>query len=421
VAVASLTPATSALAQSWVDLTPVTGPSARAWSSAVHDSDRNQMVIFGGQGAGGYVGDIWAFDLTTHSWTDLTPVAGSAPGVRRTPGSVYDPVAQRMVTWSGQHAGGFYNDSWAFDLVTNTWTQLSPVGGPPNIRYGVAVTLDPVAGELVTFAGFTNQGRFDDVWRLSPSAPTWTDVSPGSGPIERCLHSASYDSREHRMIMYGGQNAGRLDDIWALDLTTNTWTDLTPVSSPGGRYFAAHVYDVANHRATIFGGNAAGGAANAVWVFDLWTEAWTQLTPGGVAPGGREGSAGIYDGANDRMVVFGGTDGSFNNEVWAIEDLSDTPTSARPSPAVSAIALEQNVPNPFNPSTVIHFDVPSDAPFRIAVYTVRGELVAVLAEGHGAAGPERAVWSGAEAASGLYVYRLDVAGESLARKMLLLK
>jgi hypothetical protein len=64
------------------------------------------------------------------------------------------------------------------------------VGGPPNVRYGVGYTFDPVARDLVTFAGFTNQGRFDDVWRFNDQAVTWTDVSPGLGPGERCLHAA---------------------------------------------------------------------------------------------------------------------------------------------------------------------------------------------------------------------------------------
>jgi hypothetical protein len=423
IALALTATARTAGAQTWVDITPASGPepSPRAWASAVHDTDRDQMVVFAGRGAAGYVGDIWAFDLTTHAWTDLTPAAGSAPTVRRTPGSVYDPAGQRMVTWSGQRPAGFLNDSWVFDLVSNAWTELAPAGGPPSIRYGVAATFDPVAGELVTFAGFTNMGRFDDVWRLDAAAPSWTDASPGSGPIERCLHSASYDSREHRMIMYGGQNAGALGDVWALDLATDTWSELTPASSPPGRFFATHVYDVQNHRSTVFGGNTGSATSDEVWVLDLWTDEWTQLSPGGSPPSAREGAAGVYDGAGDRMVVFGGhDDGSYNNEVWALAGLSDTPTSAA-SPIASRLTLEQNVPNPFNPTTVIRFDVPAGAPFRLTVYTVRGELVSVIAEGRGGGGAERAVWSAEGAASGLYVYRLETGGRSTSKKMLLLK
>ena len=49
------------------------------------------MVIFGGQGQTGPLNDVWAFDLDTHTWTDLTPTSGSAPAPRFTPASVYDP------------------------------------------------------------------------------------------------------------------------------------------------------------------------------------------------------------------------------------------------------------------------------------------------------------------------------------------
>jgi hypothetical protein len=415
-----------AQAQTWVQLTPGAGsaPAARAWSSAVFDAQNRRMIVFAGR-AGSDFGDIWAFDLAAHTWTDLTPSTGSAPAARRTPGSGYDPVGHRMVTWSGQAPGTFFNDAWSFDLGTNTWTLLTPAGGPPNIRYGVAAAYDPTAGELVTFACFTNMGRFDDTWRLDPALQAWTDVTPVSSPLERCLHAACYDAAGGRMIMYGGQNAGARDDIWAFDFSTDTWTDITPATRPDGRFFAAVVCDDANRRVTVFGGTTNSGMTNEVWGFDLWTEEWTQLFPSGTAPSAREGAAAVYDAAADRMVFFGGNDGSFLNEVWAIEDLSQMVTSTRRS-AAPGLSLEQNVPNPFNPSTVIAWTVDRAGPVQLRVFGIRGDLVRTLVSGSTRAGEHSAVWDGRDdrgrrVSSGVYFYRLETPDAVRSHSMVLLK
>lgn len=415
-------------AQTWEDITPASGPSPRWVPSAVFDAQERRMVVFGGEATGGTrLRDVWAFDLDTHTWADLTPASGSVPAPRKTPMSVYDPAGHRMITWSGLGPGNtFYNDAWAFDLTTNTWTALSPSGGPPAIRYGAAGVYDPATGDLVTFAGFTFQGRFEDVWRLDATAETWTDVSApaASSPLKRCLHSASYDAYNHRLIMYGGQNGGALNDIWAFDLDTQTWTDLTPSVFPVGRWFPAHVYDAANHRSTIFGGDTGAGKSNEVWLFDLWTDEFTLMMPAGTPPSERDGAVAVYDGALDRMVVFGGKDTDVSSEVWALNDLSDTPTSASATPARAT--LHQNVPNPFNPTTTIDFELAARGHATLRVFNARGQLVHTLVDEVRDAGPHTVVWDGRDAggtrvSSGVYFCQLDGDGVRASRKMVLLK
>ena len=335
------------------------------------------MVIFGGFSTD-YLNDIWALDLDTNTWTNLTPGSGPAPAPRLTPASVYDPDGHRMVMWSGRGPGVFFNDVWAFDLTTNTWSQFTPAGGPPQIRYGVGYAWDPLAKDLVTFAGFTNLGRFDDVWRFHPAASTWTDVSPGSGPLARCLHAACYDAHKHRMIMYAGQNnSGPLDDIWALDLDSGTWTDLTPAEKPSARYFSPVVYDAVNNRVAMFGGQGLLGYNNQAWVFDLWTNQWTQLSPSGTPPSLRGGSCAVYDAGHDRMVIFGGNDGTVQNDVWALEDLSQTSTPVR-GPFSNTLVLQPNYPNPFNPTTTIEYVLPVRGHAHLRVYAASGALVRTL-------------------------------------------
>jgi spore coat protein A len=89
--------------------------------------------------------------------------------------------------------------------------------------------------------------------------------------------------------------------------------------------------------------------------------------------------------------------------------------------------LGQAYPNPFNPTTRIEFEIPAAAHTRIDVYDVLGRHVTTLVDRTLSAGRKTAVWDGhnnhgQRVASGMYFYRLRVAGQSsLTRKMLLLK
>jgi hypothetical protein len=91
-----------------------------------------------------------------------------------------------------------------------------------------------------------------------------------------------------------------------------------------------------------------------------------------------------------------------------------------------AFALYQNHPNPFNPSTMIRFDLPRDTHVTLDIYSVSGELVATLADGMMEAGHWELVWTGTgrdggPVTSGVYFYRLVTDGFTRTRKMVLLR
>jgi hypothetical protein len=87
----------------------------------------------------------------------------------------------------------------------------------------------------------------------------------------------------------------------------------------------------------------------------------------------------------------------------------------------SEITLEQNFPNPFNPSTTIRYALPEAGFVRLEVFTVAGQRVAVLAEGERSAGWHSATFDGSGLASGVYIYRLQAGGFVQTRKLMLVK
>ena len=89
-------------------------------------------------------------------------------------------------------------------------------------------------------------------------------------------------------------------------------------------------------------------------------------------------------------------------------------------------ALFQNYPNPFNPTTTINYDLPKSTWVNISVFDVLGRKVSTLVDKEQPAGHQSLVWSGldfsgASAASGIYIYQIETEEFSASKSMLLLK
>ena len=85
------------------------------------------------------------------------------------------------------------------------------------------------------------------------------------------------------------------------------------------------------------------------------------------------------------------------------------------------IKVYQNYPNPFNPSTNIDFELPRTAQVKLEVYDVMGRRVKTLANGTFRLGTYSIPFDGAELSSGTYLYRLQIDGMSITKKMMLVK
>ncbi|MBM3329613.1 MAG: T9SS type A sorting domain-containing protein, partial [Calditrichaeota bacterium] len=83
--------------------------------------------------------------------------------------------------------------------------------------------------------------------------------------------------------------------------------------------------------------------------------------------------------------------------------------------------LGEAFPNPFNGLTTIAFVLPKSSSARLAVYDLSGREVAVLHEGRTTAGMRRVAFDASHLASGIYLYRLEAAGQSMTRRLVLLK
>ncbi len=94
----------------------------------------------------------------------------------------------------------------------------------------------------------------------------------------------------------------------------------------------------------------------------------------------------------------------------------------RPGAGVpNSFVLQQNHPNPFNPSTAITFSLPASVNVTLEVYNMVGQKVATLVDGKLAAGDHTVNWNAQEVPSGVYFYKLEATNFSQTRKMVLMK
>ena len=93
-----------------------------------------------------------------------------------------------------------------------------------------------------------------------------------------------------------------------------------------------------------------------------------------------------------------------------------------PKNLLATYALKQNYPNPFNPSTRIPFEIQQSGNVTLVVYDLLGHQVEVLKNDEFMnAGSHTIEFNASSLASGVYIYRLTVNGNSIAKKMLFLK
>ncbi|MBW7995606.1 MAG: choice-of-anchor D domain-containing protein [Candidatus Glassbacteria bacterium] len=123
--------------------------------------------------------------------------------------------------------------------------------------------------------------------------------------------------------------------------------------------------------------------------------------------------------------------GIYQDTLLIISNDSDQDTSVillnvNATQSVDECSLQQNFPNPFNPSTTISYAVSSESLVALNIYDIRGRLIYALVNRNHQPGNYSVNWDGRDRAgravsSGVYFYRLQSGEFTQTRKMMVLK
>jgi len=136
---------------------------------------------------------------------------------------------------------------------------------------------------------------------------------------------------------------------------------------------------------------------------------------------------------NPATRTFSGTlqeIGTFSIKVTAIDTVQAAVSSTFSLKVVSNTAISESekfeqlvtaYPNPFNPATKISFTLPEAGQVNLTVFNASGEIIADLLNTQMQSGTHSAVFNAANLNSGVYFYKLTIDGNSVIRKIALIK
>jgi hypothetical protein len=350
------------MGQTWTQLSPSgTPPVARGLhgTTGVYDPESNRMMVFGGRdGSGTNLNDVWVLTNANglggaSQWVNLIPNgADGSPPARSGHSATYDAANNIMIIFGG--CSGYctpaLNDVWTLSNANGlggppVWTQLPLDFTGPAPRTNAVVAYNPAQNLLLVYSGQDGSpdpcSTFSDVWTLFNAnglgnPPSWArrQIVNNTTSLPPALNGAAvaYDPVSFILTMFGGTTM--IDGVcrdtngaWELSVgivpSLNTATPDGAAGSPPARSFASGVFDAAGARMIIFGGEENGTAMNDVWGLSNATGSgspqWHAISPSGSPPAERNSQAAIFDFANQRMTIFGGSNASgVLNDSWVL-------------------------------------------------------------------------------------------------------
>lgn len=338
----------------WVLLAnPGRAAPTRTWGGATFDTDRGQILYWGG-GHCGYGGsDVDMYDVAAHTWrsSDAAPeypehlwnhgvreagvTFGGRPWMehgRRI--YAYDPVSRQMIVVRRLRLTTGYEPAlcgqspktgtapdalvrpsssyvrfltWMFDPKTSKWKLAGPA--PPGVDTVVS-TPRGVVGINVDWPSRLNDAGYQWPWSAaSPHQDTaihlyrasenrWERLNSETDPSPQNLYeltSLAYDTKRDQLILHGG--GLKRDELWTFNFSTRQWRDMQPKGDAGTPACSREAVYLPRQDAFLTYGNG-------FWLWKPAENAWRRavIPFNGPPPKAGENRAMVYDAKRD--VVF---------------------------------------------------------------------------------------------------------------------
>ena len=230
----------------------------------------------------------------------------------------------------------------------------------PQRRFAPCAAFDDARGAWYVFGGRGEGGgvHFADTWRIDvrDHAPRWRRVTDAGAagappPLRSCAAAFDHDSR--RMLVFGGwDGVTATNGVWALTPGASPrWERLCDGTScgapPTARRAAQAIYDPVGRRLLVFGGLDT-QYRNDMWELALdGSPAWRRLATTGSQPAPRGGHSLVVDRGRRRAWLFGGTtSGPDLGDTWMFDlttsAWTQVATDGSPAPRSGAVLVHDS-------------------------------------------------------------------------------
>ncbi len=295
--------------------------------SSAFDASTNTFVLHGGYS---FVG-TWTYNPSTNTYQKQTP-AGTAPDASVDfHAMTYDSADHKVYLFGGATPTGYSNDLFAYSVATNTWTKLNPAGSRPAPRRRMGFAFDSANNVFLLFGGEDATTVYTDTWIYDPVANTWSQLAPEQSPtpVGGPFEALAYDSDHNVFILELSGAGGYAEGQWS-GYPLQTWlfryrgagpnpqtAPVTVTTTPGGlnRNFDgwAKEASLASSGATLYTGWTETGkpfdTSDATW-FHTYISQYTGTgwVPMGGAPTSLDSEFHNYSESHSPSVaVVGGT------------------------------------------------------------------------------------------------------------------
>jgi hypothetical protein len=349
-------------------------PTGRSQHMMWWDPVIQQVLLTGGNG-GGNLNDVWGWDGVSVNWTALTP------NQRFGASMAYDSTRQSIFMTMGCNGLGNtrYNDFWVWNGAT--WISRAVAGAPINpVPRALAGTVyDPVADAILTWSGATGTGNTatvnnNYVYSWSPGSSLWAGMLPGVRPNTRIGYGWSYVPGPGTpvTVMFGGGDIlpNVYSDTFVWDSAAGTYTAQSG-TGPSARGGVNMIYDSVRGQVVLFGGTTslnqtttnvttAGVDDNDTWIgtWDGKNFTWTNAIPNGASgsPRARSWHSMAFDGqyvwmtggmakGDEKAQQVPGKTADFFNDLWRWDGARWTEVTPATGPeklAAMAMAFDPN-------------------------------------------------------------------------------
>ncbi len=175
-------------------------PAPRTGHAMAYDSKREQVVLFGGdcedgeQKASPCDDTTWLWDGASWHLFDLN----AEPSPRSNHAMVYDSQREQIVLFGGFDGTDPVGDTWTWN--GNSWDRKM-AGSSPSPRQGHAMAYDVERGCVVLFGGLdANNAALNDTWQWN--GEEWLQaVTEDNSPFSRYGHAMAYDAKRKRVVL----------------------------------------------------------------------------------------------------------------------------------------------------------------------------------------------------------------------------
>jgi Galactose oxidase, central domain len=285
------------------------GPCPRHSTRMAYDEVRREAIMFGGDGACvsplRTLGDTWAW--TGDTWSPRCLECAAVPSPRVSFAFAWDRADGYVLLFGGNGCGGYCGDTWAWD--GSAWTQLCtgcvPGGQDPTTprpRRSASMIFSSVrnggTGEIILTAGEESKGLVGGTWRWAGTEGIdgqWRRVDGVHSPSPRTTHRMAYDENTDLIMMFGGctaycnyySKAALTDDQFSLGMDSwsqDAMTKPSPRCCVGLVYASRSPFSSLGYAAGIFlfgGADQTHGGLDDLYFYTA--DAWCKVSRSGQA------------------------------------------------------------------------------------------------------------------------------------------